>query len=178
MTEHQLPVMETTQEEMEAIDSAQASIEQALEVAVGSMNNNVSENTMSHVNSGADLSTSASMLLTPPSAGVDTWAESKFPEATHADSNSNKFTEIKDEIPSSDNDFGGETDDDLSYLDLSHATESSQVLVEPEKATLPEKSKQTAEKPKGKGSKRGRKGKEKNVKAETTEPTDTSKEQV
>ena len=163
--------METTQEEIEAIDSAQASIEQALENAVATMNSNESENAISLETSATDLSKSAGLLLTPPSDSVNTWAESKFPDIITASAVDQQKAEIKDEIPSSDNDFGGDTDDDLSYLDLSHVTAPAPAQPEPEpepeKPKSPEKPKETAIKPKGKGSKRGRKGKDKQVKAET-----------
>ena len=187
--DNHLPVLETTREEIEAINNVQAGIDQALAVAVGSMNNSVSDSSMSHiVNSVTDVSKSSGTLLTPPSVSVSNWTESKFSETVNhqAEASDKTYTNIKDEIPSSDNDdFGGDTDDDLSYLDLSNTTESTQVLITPEKTKSPEKPKsqekpkQPADKPKGKGSKRGRKGKGK-VKEEMSEPAplDTSKEQV
>ena len=207
---NELPVLETTREELEAINHTQAGIDQALAVAVGSMNNNVSDNSMSHiVNSVADVSKSSGKLVTQPSISVSNWTESKFSETIDHQSeisDMDKEYNIKDEIPSSDNDdFGGDTDcdEDLSYLDLNKTIESTQVVLTPDKSKQPadkpkqpankpkqpadkpkqpaDKPKQTADKSKGNESKRGRKGKGK-VKEEMVEPaslpSDTSKEQV
>ena len=152
---NELPVLETTREELEAINHTQAGIDQALAVAVGSMNNNVSDNSMSHiVNSVADVSKSSGKLVTQPSISVSNWTESKFSETIDHQSeisDMDKEYNIKDEIPSSDDDFGGDTDcdEDLSYLDLNNTIESMQGLLTADKPKQPaDKPKQPADKPK------------------------------
>ena len=168
--------MATTREEIEAIDSAQASIEEALASMDTSI---VPNNSVSLENSVANPSKSVEALLTSRSVIVNSWAENKYPDLTKANVN-NETAHVKDEIPSSDDDFGGETDDDLSYLDLSQV-ETSHVTAELANSVSEksEKPKETAEKSKGKGSKRARKGKDKTVKQEP-EPKDldTSNKQV
>ena len=173
-------MIETTREEMEAIDSAQASIEQALENAVANMHNNEQEDAISLSTSAADLSKTTGILLTPPSDAINSWVGNKFPSVITAgavDETQDK-TVIKNEIPSSDNDFGGDTDDDLSYME--HPTAAPEPEWAPERPKSPEYTIETpVAKPKGKGKKRTRKAKDKTVKSDGSETAvPISKDQV
>ena len=173
-------MIETTREEMEAIDSAQASIEQALENAVANMHNNEQEDAISLSTSAADLSKTTGILLTPPSDAINSWVGNKFPSVITAgavDETQDK-TVIKNEIPSSDNDFGGDTDDDLSYME--HPTAAPEPERAPERPKSPEYTIETpVAKPKGKGTKRTRKAKDKTVKSDGSETAvPISKDQV